>query len=39
VSTDQVILRLHVQNSKQDKDVFIKMKKIGDEWKFDGFNQ
>ena len=39
VSADQVILHLFVQTSKQNKDVFIKMKKIGNEWKFDGFKQ
>ena len=36
VSADQAILHLFVQTSKQNKDVFIKIKKIGNEWKFDG---
>ena len=39
VSADQIIFRLHVQNSKQDKDVSVKMKRIGNEWKFDGLQR
>jgi hypothetical protein len=38
-SADEVILHLFVQNSKQNKDVFVKMKKIGNEWKYDGFKR
>jgi hypothetical protein len=32
----QAVLRLHFKNSTQEKDISVKMKKIGNEWKFDG---
>ena len=35
----EFLFRLLAHNSKQDKEVFIKIKKVGDEWKFDGYKQ
>jgi hypothetical protein len=39
VSSDQVILHVFAKNSKQNNDVFVKMKRIGNEWKYDGFKR